>query len=396
MSEWRETTLSEIVEIIPGYAFKGKHFGDAGSVVIKIKDINPPYVDLSSALKVDMSNYAAQNLEKYKLEKGQAVLAMTGATIGKIGRLKETEDVFVNQRVAKFAAKEGYNYDYAIYSISGDDFQSFIQNNIDSNSAQENISATSIGRYPISLPPLPEQKAIAEVLSSLDDKIDLLHRQNKTLEQMAETLFRQWFVEEAGEDWEEKPLSKYVDVAIGRTPPRKQKQWFSTNNKDIKWISIKDMGDSGVFIFDTSEYLTSAAVDNFNIPVFPIDTVVLSFKMTLGRVGITSEEMLSNEAIAHFKFNSDTPFTKEYLYLFLKTFPYQTLGSTSSIVTSINSAMIKGLIIPIPDKKIMSLFDEQVKAGFLKVRENQTQIRTLESLRDTLLPKLMSGEVRVN
>ena len=114
MSEWRETTLSEIVEIIPGYAFKGKHFGDAGSVVIKIKDINPPYVDLSSALKVDMSNYAAQNLEKYKLEKGQAVLAMTGATIGKIGRLKETEDVFVNHRVAKFAAKEGYNYDYAI------------------------------------------------------------------------------------------------------------------------------------------------------------------------------------------------------------------------------------------------------------------------------------------
>jgi type I restriction enzyme S subunit len=212
---------------------------------------------------------------------------------------------------------------------------------------------------------------------------------------MAETLFRQWFVVEAGEDWVEKPLSECVDIAIGRTPPRKQKQWFSTDNKDIKWISIKDMGDSGVFIFDTSEYLTTEAVDNFNIPIIPIDTVVLSFKMTLGRVGITSEEMLSNEAIAHFKFNGETPFIKEYLYLFLKTYPYQTLGSTSSIVTSINSKMIKELMISIPDKQALLLFEEQVKDGFLKIKQNQTQIRSLQSLRDTLLPKLMSGEVRI-
>ncbi len=161
-------------------------------------------------------------------------------------------------------------------------------------------------------------------------------------------------------------------------------------------VSIKDMGDSGIFIFDTSEYLTAEAVDNFNIPVIPKNTVVLSFKMTLGRVGITSEKMLSNEAIAHFKFNNHTPFTKEYLYLFLKTYPYQTLGSTSSIVTSINSRMIKELIIPIPDRQTLLLFDEQVKNGFLKINKNQKQIRTLQSLRDTLLPKLMSGEIRVN
>jgi hypothetical protein len=117
-----------------------------------------------------------------------------------------------------------------------------------------------------------------------------------------------------------------------------------------------------------SEYLTTEAVDNFNIPIIPIDTVVLSFKMTLGRVGITSEEMLSNEAIAHFKFNGETPFIKEYLYLFLKTYPYQTLGSTSSIVTSINSKMIKELMISIPDKQALLLFEEQVKDGFLKIK----------------------------
>jgi type I restriction enzyme S subunit len=155
------------------------------------------------------------------------------------------------------------------------------------------------------------------------------------------------------------------------------------------------MGNDGAFISNTSEYLTTEAVEKFNIPKIPNNTVVLSFKMTLGRVGITTEEMLSNEAIAHFKFRQETPFTKEYLYLFLKTYPYETLGSTSSIVTSINSTMIKEMIIPIPDEKIINEFKIITEDSFNKIKFNQHQIRNLEKLRDTLLPKLMSGEVRV-
>jgi type I restriction enzyme S subunit len=220
---------------------------------------------------------------------------------------------------------------------------------------------------------------------------------------MAETLFRQWFVErrpepvegEAKEEWEIKQLKEVTDIAIGRTPPRKELKWFSTNPQDIKWISIKDLGDDGIFISNTSEYLTREAVLEFNIPIIPKDTVVLSFKMTVGRVAITSEEMLSNEAIAHFKFNNETPFSKEYLYLFLKTYKYETLGSTSSIVTAINSAMIKEMEILIPDELTMKTFKSETEPIFNKIKSNQTQIRTLTALRDTLLPKLMSGEIRV-
>jgi type I restriction enzyme S subunit len=117
--------------------------------------------------------------------------------------------------------------------------------------------------------------------------------------------------------------------------------------------------------------------------------------MTVGRVAITFEEMLSNEAIAHFKFNNKTPFSKEYLYIFLKTYKYETLGSTSSIVTAINSAMIKEMEILIPDEFTMNAFKNETEPLFNKIKTNQTQIRTLTALRDTLLPKLMSGEVRV-
>ena len=274
-------------------------------------------------------------------------------------------------------------------------FKNIDINAMDSGSAIPSTSRDEVYDLEIDLPPLPEQQSIASVLSNLDDKIDLLQRQNKTLEAMAETLFRQWFVEEAQEDWQTGPLSDFVDIGIGRTPPRKEHQWFSENARDMKWISIKDLGNDGTYIFNTAEFLTRDAVVRFNIPVIPRNTVVLSFKMTVGRVAISSEVMLSNEAIAHFKFRSNTPFTVEFLFMYLKLFRYESLGSTSSIVTAINSAMIKEMEIMIPDPALMLKFDEIVSKLFKKIKSNQVQIGINENIRDILLPKLMSGEVWV-
>lgn len=266
---------------------------------------------------------------------------------------------------------------------------------MDSGSAIPSTSRDEVYDLDIFLPELEEQNKIAFILSSLDKKIDLLHHQNTTLEKMAETIFRQWFIEEAKENWEEKTLRDIANIFIGRTPPRKESEWFSTNCKDIKWVSIKDLGNNGIFINSTAEYLTEDAQKEFNIPLIPKHTVILSFKMTVGRVGITTENMLSNEAIAQFQLKKDTVITKEYLYLFLKRFNYDLLGTTSSIVTSINSALIKDINIIIPDKSTMCKFMEIIGDFFKKIESNQQQIQILTQLRDTLLPKLMSGEIKV-
>ncbi|MDP8217690.1 MAG: restriction endonuclease subunit S [Candidatus Theseobacter exili] len=269
-----------------------------------------------------------------------------------------------------------------------------------SGSVFDNLKTDIVREVIIKLPPLAEQKSIIKVLSILDDKIELLRTQNKTLETVAEVLFKEWFIEnghlkiDSGE-WSEKPLGEVTNIGIGRTPPRKEHEWFSFDEKDNKWISIKDLGSCGAFILNTAEFLTNEAINSFNIPIIPKDTVILSFKMTVGRVAITGEDMLSNEAIAHFKFNDDTPFPKEFLYLFLKVYNYEQLGSTSTIVTSVNSRMIKDILIPIPDKGIMVKFNRMVEKVFKKIRNNQTQIQTLTRLRGTLLPKLMRGEIRV-
>lgn len=295
-----------------------------------------------------------------------------------------------------FRGKEGVSdNDFVYYLSRWDEVRDFAEHNLEGSSGRQRVSKEAFDNLFLNLPPLPTQRRIAAILSSLDDKIDLLHRENATLEQMAETLFRQWFVVEAKEEWEEKELREIVDISIGRTPPRKETKWFSTNPSDVKWLSIKDMGAGDVFLFNTSEYLTKEAVETFSIPIIPKNTVVLSFKMTVGRVGITTEDMLSNEAIAHFKFTNKTPITKEYLYLFLKSFKYDSLGSTSSIVTAINSAMIKQMQIIIPDEVIMKKFEEQTQYIFDKIYSNQKQIQTLIQTRDGLLPRLMSGEVKL-
>src|SRR5699024_670230 len=301
----------------------------------------------------------------------------------------------LNQRVGKIIARENNSLDFIYYYLKNKETRNNLANQSSGSANQANISKKDILNLSALFPEPPEQRAIASVLSSLDDKIDLLHRQNQTLEAMAETLFREWFVEQAEEDCEIKKLLDVVDISIGRTPPRKEFHWFSTNSNDVKWISIKDLGKAGIYVFDTAEYLTTEAVEKFRMPIIPKNTVVLSFKMTVGRVAITSEDMLSNDAIAHFKFNDQTIFSKEYLYLYLKTFRYENLGSTSSIVTSINSRMIKEMEIIIPDTKTMDFFRSKTENMFLKIKENQKQIQTLTQLRDTLLPKLMSGEIRV-
>jgi type I restriction enzyme S subunit len=391
MKGWKECKLGDSIELVGGGTPKTSipEYWNGNIPWLSVVDFNTgkKYVDQTEK---SITELGLKNSSTKILNPKDIIISARG-TVGVIAVLKR--EMAFNQSCYGIRNIPNITEQEFLYYLLKDSIDGFKQ--IAHGGVFDTITRETFDSIDILLPPLPEQKAIAAVLSSLDDKIDLLHRQNKTLEAMAETLFRQWFVEEADEGWEEGKLSQYVDIGIGRTPPRQEHEWFSESETDIKWISIKDLGNDGTYIFKTAEYLTRNAVERFNVPVIPSNTVVLSFKMTVGRVAITTEKMLSNEAIAHFKFKHDTPFSVEYLYFYLKTYQYDSLGSTSSIVTAINSAMIKDLSIIIPDISKMNQFNNVVKRSFEKIRSNQVQIRTLESLRDTLLPKLMSGEVRV-
>lgn len=343
-------------------------------------------------------NHSVDELEQYFLRINDVVIGMDGSRVGKNrASIKESDlPLILAQRVARLRVKNGYSQKLLKYLILGKSFVEYVDA-IHTGTSIPHISSKQIADFEVQLPiSFDEQEQIAEVLSSLDDKIDLLHRQNHTLEQMAETLFRQWFVEGAEDDWLETTLSHVYKISIGRTPPRKESEWFTTPPIGYKWVSIKDMGAPGVYILSTSEHLTNEAVDRFKVPVVPKNTVILSFKLTVGRVCITGEDLVTNEAIASFVPLSDKSPGSEFLYLFLKQYNYQQLGSTSSIAEAINSQTIKDIVISIPPMKNVQQFTQHVEQFFKKIHKNQLQIKLLEKTRDSLLPKLMSGAVRVN
>ena len=157
--------------------------------------------------------------------------------------------------------------------------------------------------------------------------------------------------------------------------------------------SIKDMGNAGIYITDSSEYLTKEAVDKFNIRLIPENTVIFSFKLTVGRVSITTTTTTTNEAIAHFKKREDSFLTSEYLYLFFKSFNFSRLGNTSSIATAVNSKTIRDIQILCPSKTILDGFQTYMAALFRKIKQQTLENRSLSEIRDTLLPKLLNGEL---
>ena len=198
---------------------------------------------------------------------------------------------------------------------------------------------------------------------------------------------------EVPKGWEYKPADELFDIGIGKTPPRKETEWFSTNPDDMQWISIKDMGNSGVFITESSEFLTNQAVDKFNIRKIPENTILLSFKLTIGRVSITTCETTTNEAIAHFKITDKSFLTTEYLYLFFQQFDFNSLGSTSSIATAVNSKTIKGIEILIPNEELIKAFQMKISNIFTQIKNLTMENKNLVDTRDLLLPKLLNGEI---
>ena len=262
----------------------------------------------------------------------------------------------------------------------------------------EEISGSVVKDLDILLPPLPEQKAIAAVLSSLDDKIDLLHRQNKTLEAMAETLFRQWFVEEADEGWEEGKISDLcIVITKGTTPTTLGHQFTETGINFVKAESITDTGD---FIWNKFAKISDETHIFLNRSILQEGDILCSIAGTIGRVAITTNDILpanTNQAIAILRVDNKKCFP-EFIYLFMKSALFREIMD-GKIVHAVQPNLSLGEIgnstLKIPPFSYLMNFKNVVQPIFAKKNENYNQIRTLAKLRDTLLPKLMSGEVRV-
>lgn len=334
-----------------------------------------------------------KRLEKYVLKRGDIVFSRVGSVDRCSFVSSEYEGWLFSGRCLRVRPFEMLNSEYLYYFFSLEETKQYIRN-IATGATMPSINTKFMGEVTVKIPPLETQRKIASILSALDDKIELNNRINKNLLEQVLAIYRHCFVDTTNELRQTCRADEYFDISIGKTPPRKEPQWFSTNPKDVTWVSISDMGTCGLYISESSEQLTKEAVDRYNVKIVPENTVLLSFKLTVGRIAITDSEMTTNEAIAHFK--TEKKEINEYLYCYLKCFNYQTMGSTSSIATAVNSKIIKGMPFIVPTNEEIAEFHSLAAPMFAKIKANQTEIRNLASLRDTLLPKLMNGEIDVS
>lgn len=256
------------------------------------------------------------------------------------------------------------------------------------------VNRNDINGLVVDIPDEETQDKIASFLGQIDRKIEINEAINRNLEDQVLTIYRKMFIETENEKRSVCRTDEYFDITIGKTPPRKEEEWFSGNPNDCVWISISDMGSCGTFINDSSEYLTKAAIEKHNVKVVPGNTVILSFKLTVGRIAITVGETTTNEAIAHF--NNKKENIVEYLYCYLKSFDFGALGSTSSIGTAVNSKTIKAMDFIVPDEAELADFYAITNPMFEQIKKNQFENQKLIAMRDILLPRLMSGELDVS
>tara|TARA_R110002033_G_scaffold42885_3_gene84128 strand:+ start:940 stop:2190 length:1251 start_codon:yes stop_codon:yes gene_type:complete len=402
---WVETILGEVVERIT----KGttpKNFSDDKDDINYIKSDALQYGGfLDSSRFVKITGEVNDKLKRSKLKKDDILLSMAGEKLGKTGLVtKEHLPANTNQAVAIITVnKEIVNYKFIWYKLRNKNTVKYFKS-IPSQSAQPNINFQEIRSLPINLPPLQEQKAIANILSAFDDKIENLQAQNETLEQTAQTIFKEWFGkhqigDELPDGWRVGKMGEIARLKSGYA--FKSKDFIETSN--FKALKIKDLkGNGNVSVSDVSS-IDENCTKIERVQYFRLkegDIVLAMSGNTTGKIGVIpphSNEIYLNQRVGKFFLKDENQ--KSFLYNFLMSGNFEekilSMGYGSA-QPNISPSQIENIDIFFPDDDKQKEYLKISNPIYDKVLMNNSQIQSLKKTRDTLLPKLMSGQLRIN
>lgn len=407
---WEKVKLGDLYEVHNGLSKGGKFFGSGYPFLSFSTVFNNWFIPQNIK---DLVQSTDKEQESYSIKKGDVFITRTSETADELGMscvaLKDYPQATYNgfcKRLRPIKSSYEVNPRYIGYYLRTSDFRGKFLGLSGTMTTRASLRNEDLLAMEILLPPIKEQKRIADILSAYDNLIENNQKQIKLLEEAAQRLYKQWFIDlrypghettpiidGLPQGWRRDRADSFFNITIGKTPPRAEKQWFTEDGSGMPWISISDMGADSAFLFETSEGLTLEAIKRHNVKVVPTNTVLLSFKLTVGRVSITTTEMCTNEAIAHFV--TDDDFIREYAYCYLKNFHYDELGSTSSISKAINSKIVKAMPFVMPSDSVIKAFHKVMKPIFEQIFTKQKQIQNLSQSRDRLLPKLMNNEIEV-
>jgi len=411
---WNKYSLGDIcVDISYGYT-ESASFDEVGPKFLRITDIQDYFIKWG---EVPYCPITDDEHKKYKLDKGDIVIARTGATTGVTAIFKEDniDAVYASYLIRYKINKEIANPFYVGYVLKSSLWDNHV-NSIIGGSAQPGANAKQFASFKFNLPPLSEQSRIVSILSSLDDKIELNLRMNQTLEAITQAIFKEWFVDFRfpgfnGElvdglpkGWRKGRLGEIVEIKNGFA--------FKGDDfidKGIPIIKIKNVKPNKIILNDLS-YVSQSVADKTQEYKIRKDDLLITMSGNridgspdtwVGKVALFmwDGEYLLNQRVSRLVLGESQIYFKYYLGLLLSSNSYQNYfiknATSSGGQANISPTLVNKTEIVIPNGNHLKLFDESINALFTKIHANNCEIRTLSSIRDLLLPRLMTGKIRV-
>lgn len=386
-----------------------KEYWENGTIPwLKTQELNDATI---YAAEEKITQLGANNSSAKLFPKNTILMAMYGATVGKLGLLKI--EATTNQAFcAMIVNKDVADYKYLFYALLR-----YRDNliNLASGAAQQNLNQDIIKNFKIPYPSLDEQKSIAKILSDLDSKIEFNQQMNKTLESIGQALFKHWFVDfefpnEKGKPykssggemidselgkipkgWKVGQVKDLGKIVCGKTPPTKDKENYGN---DVPFITIPDMHGQ-IFIFETERKLSQDGANTQQNKYLPPLSTCVSCIATPGMVVMTTVSSQTNQQINSIIPKKDISPYFVYFTMKNKTEEIKQKGLGGTTTLNLNTGNFEKINILLPDIDIINLFHKIVDNMLNKILINNKSNLELIKIRDSLLPKLMSGQVRV-
>ena len=413
-SDYTILKIEDVCEVIDSL-HKSPKYVDEGYPMIRVKDLSKGYLKFDSPAYVTKDVYEEFN-KKHKPQKGDIIFSRVGS-YGIVSLVNCDTDFCLGQNtvILTHFKKDKVDNIFLYYLLTSNIVFEQIEKFV-TGSTQKTISMKSIKSIECPLPIVKKQKAIADILSSLDDKIELNNQMNETLEEMAQALFKRWFVDfefpnEEGQPykssggemveselgmipkgWEVAQITEFGEVITGKTPSTKVKENYGDK---YPFITIPDMHNN-VFILNTERYLSQIGNNTQPKKLIPKNSLVVSCIATVGLVSINSEDSHTNQQINSLILDDERNLYYLYFVLRSQSEYLNLLGSSGTTTKNVNKSVFEKVKIINPEKQSGSEYFVICKPIFKQIFENMKQNNYLKMLRDTLLPKLMSGEIRVN
>ena len=410
--EWKKCKIGDVVDIKHGFAFKGEFFSEEPTNNILL---TPGNFRIGGGFKADKFKYYNSDFPKeYILKPSDIIVTMTdlskdGDTLGYSAIVPDygQKKLLHNQRLGLLQFKrDDFDKMFMYWLMRTKPYQTFIVNSA-SGSTVKHTSPSRIKEFEFNYPDIKTQHRIAEILSALDDKIELNRQTNVTLEAIAQAIFKEWFVDfnfpgatgemiesELGmipKGWKVAKLGEILDVKGGTTPNTKVEGYW---NGEYSFATPKDLSSlQSPFLLKTERRITAKGVKQISSGILPSGILLLSSRAPIGYLAISDIPVSINQGFIAINAKETSNL---FILLWLKNNIETVIGrANGSTFLEISKSNFREIKLILPDKKIFKLFDELISPFFDQINSNEKQTILLSSIRDALLPKLMNGEMGI-